>query len=123
MSVNLDFTDVKDGFEVVPAGKYPAKVVGCEKKRNKADTGDNLNFTYEICDGGEYDGSRVFDTCALSKNALWRLKAVLKALGFDVSGAIDFEPADVIGLECSIEVITEVYEGKDKNRIKTVEAI
>lgn len=123
MGMNLDFTDVKDGFAAIPAGKYPAKVVECEKKRNKNNDGDYLNIAYEVCDGGEQDGARIYDICSLKPKAMWKLKSTLKALGFDVSGAIDFEPEDAIGLECLVAVKIEQYEGKDINRVVEITAI
>lgn len=123
MSMNLDFTDVKDGFEAIPAGEYPVKVVECEKKMNKAQTGEYLNFAYEVCDGGDQEGARVYDICSLTPKALWKLKATLKALGFDVTGVVDFDVADTIGLECIAVVTVEQYEGRNVNRVKEIRAI
>jgi len=130
--MNLDFTDVQDsGFKVLPKGEYMATVKKVELKDNKAKDGKFLNFQYEITgvidteEGTDVDvsGATVFDIASLKPAALWKLKSVLKAFGYDVSGSIDVDPEELVGIDCVVKLEVEQYQGNDKNVVKEVKGL
>jgi hypothetical protein len=59
---DLGLKDVKAdvGFEVIPAGEYPAIVTKSEMKPTKDGTGQRLNLTLQIL-SGQYQNRIVFD--------------------------------------------------------------
>jgi hypothetical protein len=112
MSPAIDFSAVKD-LEPIPAGKYEAEIVHAAEGMSK--TGNpKIDLRWKIL-AGEYEGRQVFDLLAFAPNALFRVKATLKALGWDVNkpGAQTISGADLIGLQATIVVSIEPSSGAD----------
>ena len=87
----LDFSDVKSGFDAVPAGDYPGQTVrGWEAKPTKAGDSTNVEVKFLI----EHEGKKqtVLHRWNLKPAALWRIKRDLIALGADPR---DFESKSV----------------------------
>lgn len=122
--MKLDFTNVTGGFGAIPAGVYEAVVDSCEVKQNKAKNGNYLEFVYKIQSSDPaVDGKKVWDRTSLKPAGMWRTKQVLEALGFDTSGEVEFDPEDVVEIECQIEVTIREYDGKEFNDVKSVKAL
>jgi len=119
--ISVDLTGIKTEFEALDPGYYDAVVEGCELKSSKAHQ-PILNWRFNIING-EAEGRKAFLTTSLQKQALWKFKQTLIALGYekdDLEGAVDFEPTDVIGMECVIVMVPDEYQGKTRSKLDRV---
>lgn len=114
--INVDFTGVEAGGIVVPEGDYLVEVEDVEQKTSETSGNDYLALTLKVADG-DHKGKKLFHNCSLQPQALFNLRGVLEALGFEVpNGPMEFDPADMIGQQCGVTVAHETYEGKKKAR-------
>jgi hypothetical protein len=100
----INFGAIKD-LDPISDGKYDAVISKAEfgmsqKQQPKCD----LRWTIE---GGDFDGRIVFDTLSFSEKALWRVKEVLVALGFDEDFNDELTPDMLLGMRGVITVATE----------------
>jgi hypothetical protein len=119
--ISVDLTGIKTEFEPLEPGYYDAVVESCELKNSKAHQ-PILNWRFNIING-EAEGRKAFLTTSLQKQALWKFKQVLVALGYertDLAGAVEFEPTDVIGMECVVVMVPDEYEGKTRSKLDRV---
>ena len=115
--ISADFSTVKTG-EVLPEGDYELIVDEVEEvePREKGKY-PYLKWTFKVADG-ENEGRKLFDNTSLAPAALWRLRALLVALGFTVpKGTMEVDLDELPGTRCAAAVIHEKYEGKNKARI------
>ena len=136
MRVNL--SDVQGSFDVIPAGRYQARIVEGEI-RTSGDTAKHpgseyINWEYEITEGDFADrklwGNSVFSHGSCScKNwkagSLFTLKDILGATGNWTdeelnSDEFDWEFEEVIGADVTLTVIIKPYQGEDQNEIKKI---
>jgi len=111
-----NLSEVSSGFKVIPEGVYQVTLTEAEAGESKNDK-PKIDFTFEIAEG-KNKGSKLFHTCSLQPQALFSIKALLEALGFDIpTDEFELDINDLIGLECNVEVAHETYEGKKKSRI------
>jgi hypothetical protein len=110
-TVKLNFAGVPDqkSFAPAPPGIYTLRVMEC--KIDSVKNGENagatmLKWTHEIVDeepDSKVDGKKVFDNTVLTKKAYFRMKGLLKALGFtnlddsEDADDLEFDPTTVIG--------------------------
>ena len=94
-----EFTPLPAGVYELELNDYREGVVKGEGSKHKGAT--MYNFTWEVVDNDEekYNGRKIFDNLTIVEDAMWRLKAMLKAFGCDVpqDGDIDVEFDDFIG--------------------------
>lgn len=116
--INLDGIEDYE-FTVVPAGVYNAVVDTSETQLLKSQGGgDYLTIRFAIADG-DYRGVRVLERFSLQPKALWKLKRLLKAVGYPIpSGQFAFEPAAIHGRPVKIRVSVETFEGRERNRVE-----
>jgi hypothetical protein len=116
--VSVDLSGVETGSrKAIPEGTYPVTVDSIELKKSDNSGGNYLSFTFEV-EEGTHKGSKLFHNCSLQPQALFNLKSVLLALGFEIPNkAFDLDTTQLVGLSCLVEVSHEVYEGKKKARI------
>jgi hypothetical protein len=102
-------------FQTVPEGEYSVEVSGVEQKEGKKY--DYLNWEFTITDGSQ-KGNKLWTITSFSPKSLWNLKALLEAMEADIPDEPeDVAVADFIGLELSVVVTHEDYEGKPRARI------
>ena len=122
--INIDMSGASagGGFEVLPAGVYPAKVTECKMSAKPGQSGHHyLTFVYQA--QGE-NKRNVWANYSLSPNALWKLKTDLTALGIEVpDGTFEFEPEDVIGLNCQIKVSVKPHYNKPDEEDNDLEEV
>ena len=121
MGITVDFTGVQSGFEPIPEGKYEATVFQVEQKTSQAGN-PYLNWQFKI-QGGDFDGRRMFYMTSLTPQSLWKLKQVLHRLGYtdeQLEGEFELDLADLPGLECTIVVGHEQYNGETRDRVLDV---
>ena len=123
--ISVDFDGVESGGRGAPDGSYRASPKKAEEKESEAGN-DMIVFQWKLIEGVTKGtkkgvGATVFDNMSLTPQALWRLKGMLEACGFDVpesSFDIDLESLCAEdGPECIVEITNEEYEGRDRPRI------
>ena len=115
--MRCDFSKVEDmtSFVSVPAGTYPCKVVDA-RPGSARDGSERWSLRLEVLDG-EYAGrTAAWDSLTWSERGVVRVNRVLAALGFDVTGELEIEPDDLMGLTAMIQVIPEEWEDPSTGR-------
>lgn len=114
--ISVDLSNVESGRKTVPEGNYNVKLTKSEvQESSSGNSYISMEFTVQ---DGKCKGSKLFHNCSLQPQALFNLKSVLEALGFEIPGkAFDLDLSEIIGLSCEVEVSHEIYEGKKKARI------
>jgi hypothetical protein len=108
MGFKVDFssTEVRD-FEPLPSGKYHVAVTDGDLKESgpkaKNPGSEYISWEFTVQDG-EYENRKLWTNASLLPQALFTLKGLLAATGFDVDGELDFDIDDVIGAECIVTV-------------------
>jgi len=116
LSVNVDFSDT-EASGLIPEGDHSLEVTDVELKTSDNSGADYLSFTFAVEDG-EFKGKKVWHNCSLQPQALFNLRALLEALGYEVpQGPMDLDPADLIGNTCMAAIVHEKYEGKTKAHV------
>lgn len=122
--IAINFSDTND---LIPDGKYSAMIDSVELRSKKDDlTSQYLNWQFTITDG-PYAGRRVWMVTGLSERSHWVVAKTFKNLGvldagdelvleIDDESLVLMEP-DVIGLSCTLDITTEVYNGQKRNRV------
>ena len=101
----------------VAEGNYIVEVESIETKFSENSKSNYLSFTFVIQEG-KFKGQKLFHNCSLQPQALFNLKGVLVALGFEIPDEeFELDTESLVGLQCGVEVSHEVYEGKKKARI------
>lgn len=116
--ITVDLSGVETSATNIKEGFYPVtvdEVTLVEESRNSGKP--YIKFVFEVAEG-DAKGFKLFHNCSLQPQALFNLKAVLMALGFDIPNqAFDLDLDELIGLSCYVEVAHETYEGKKRPRI------
>lgn len=117
--VTIDFTGVKSGG-TIPEGRYKAKIIAAEQKEGKESGEPYTELTWEItsdkCNGREVR----FDNYSHQPTALWRMKALLEAMGVQVPDGeheIDWDEMISDETECIIETTHEKRESGTYSRV------
>lgn len=112
--ISVDFSDT-ESQQVIDEGDYIAEVDEVEVKTSENSGADYLSFKFKVVDHDKFKGKVFYHNCSLQPQALFNLRGVLEALGLEVpQGAMDLDPADLIGLQCGVALVHETYEGKTK---------
>jgi hypothetical protein len=114
--IAINFSDTESQTPL-PEGDFLFEVDDVEQKTSENSGADYLSVTFKVAEG-EFKGKKVWHNCSLQPQALFNLRGVLEALGFEVpQGVMELDPADMIGETCGGTVQLEVYEGKKRPRI------
>ena len=105
MPISRDMTGSGgSNFDPIPEGMEPAVIKACKyHAKSQASGKPYLEFEFAL---QNHPNRKLWRNYSLQPNALWALKETLTVLGIDVpdEGEFEFEPNDVIGLECVLEV-------------------
>jgi hypothetical protein len=114
--ISVDLTGVETGMKAIPEGTYSVKIT--EAELSKSQSGNPMvKVVFEVTEG-KNKGAKLFENVSLQPQALFKLKSILLAVGYDIpDGAFDLDVNDLLDLECQVEVAHEKYEGKNKARI------
>ena len=100
-SVNVDLSGVESSRKTIPEGTYTLTVNAANQK-NSSNNNPMIVFEFEVADG-PYKGVPLYENCSLQPQALFKLKSVLEALGFEIPNkAFDLNLRDLIGLTCEV---------------------
>ena len=111
--VSVDFTDVESGGGMpTPDGYYVGEVTKAEQEVSQ-NGNDMITVRWKT-----NTGSSVFDRFVLVPQSLWVLRTALECMGYDIpDGPFDFDPEDLVGNTCGLEITNEEYEEKDQPRV------
>ena len=112
-TITVDFTDVEAGGGMpTPDGYYVGEVMSAEREVSSAGN-DMITVRWKT-----NIGSTVFDRFVLLDQSLWVLRTALNCMGWDTpDGPFEFDPDDMIGEKCGLEIQNEEYEEKDQPRV------
>jgi len=114
-TIAVDFSDTETQA-ALEEGDYLLTVDDVEKKQSDNSGADYLSITFKVAEG-TFEGKKVYHNCSLQPQALFNLRGVLEALGFEVpTGVMELDPADMIGETCGAAIAHETYQGKTKAR-------
>jgi len=125
MPISVNMTGVETRPTPLPPGYYRAAVSGCEQKISKSNN-PYILWTFGILEPEEFVGRKAFFNTSLQPQALWSLKRVLLAFGYekeDLEGSVEFEPSDLLGVECTLAVIEDEYNGETTGKVDQVLAV
>lgn len=118
--MRVDLSSVQDerNYASIPEGDYLLRIT--EVRPGLARDGSpRWSMRLEVVDG-EYAGRvACYDNLTWSDRGVLRVKLVLAALGYDVSGTVDIEPEGLVGKQAAAQVVTERWvdpEGQEQVR-------
>lgn len=109
--MNYDFSlvDDKDSYVSVPPGIYTCRVAEIRPGYAR-DGSERWSLRLEVV-AGEYAGrTAAWDSLTWSDRGVVRVKRVLEALGFDVSGELEVDPSDLQDMRARVQVLLEEWE-------------
>ncbi len=109
--MQVDFSQVVDveSYISIPAGTYLCRI-GEVRSGVTRDGSPRWALRLEVAEG-EYAGrTAAWDGLVWSERGLPRVKRVVQWLGFDVSGAIDIHPDDLVGRRLRATLVAEERE-------------
>jgi hypothetical protein len=114
--LNVDWDSVAKG-EAVPEGRYATRI---DKVEDKTSPNNNEYWlmTFTITDEPDI-GRKVFGNFMLSPTALWKLRALMKAIGMPTQGLVGLNADDYIGAEVGVVVVHQLYEGEVRARVQS----
>lgn len=122
-SLVVDFKGVESGGgggARVPEDDYRVKVSKVEVGESKSSGNTMLIWTFEITKGNHKGKKLKRDYTTLTKESLWKLKALLEAMGLSIPPKkLDLAPLlkKVQDKELGVSVIDEEYENKMQSKI------
>lgn len=112
--INLDFSNVPQQV-LLEEGLYKVRIKKAELK--KSSTGkDMLSVIFEE----DTTKSAIFENYTLTPDALWKVRELLDAAGFDTKNMVEFDPSTLVGLEFNAKVVQRTLpnDGATVNGIK-----
>jgi uncharacterized protein DUF669 len=106
----FDFSQVEDfkDFVAVPNGTYLCRIVEVRVRRSR-DGSDRWSLRWVVEDGPYGGRTAAWDNLTWSDRGIRRLKYVLSRLAFDVTGAIEIAPKDLVGRLARVTVFAEEF--------------
>jgi len=109
--MQFDFSSVEDeqSFTSVPEGVYVCKVTEVRVGESR-DGSERWSLRLDVAEGDWAGRLAAWDGLTWSERGVHRVKKVLEAFGFEVSGAVDVDPDDLLGLTAAVQLETERWE-------------
>jgi hypothetical protein len=121
--MKLDFSQIEDAesYVSIPEGTYLCRVAEVREGSTR-DGSPRWGLRLEVAEG-EYAGrTAAWDALVFSERGLPRVKHVLACFGFDVSGALELVPKDLLDLraraQCQLEEYEDRLTGKRQRRLR-----
>ena len=109
--MQVDFSHVVDveSYISIPEGTYVCRIAEVRSGITR-DGSPRWAVRLEVADG-EYAGrTAAWDGLVWSERGLPRVKRILQWMGFDVSGALDISPDDLVGRRLRAQLVAEERE-------------
>lgn len=117
-----DLRGVKDGYELIPAGKYEVKVKESAIVPTRDNAGELWKLTLEVM-SGEFEGRLIWFQCSMSDAARPIRKGTCTALGLNTEEKpVDLQD-DVIGCRALAEVYIDTYNGTEQSKVKRLRTL
>ena len=122
--MRIDFTGVESDFVALPNGTYDCIFESYKFDIAKSSGEPKVNIVYEVTEE-PYQKRKFWKDYSLQPQALFAIKGAVVALGADpqtLTGQVELDEilTELRGNPCRVVVTTETYEGKERNRVKTV---
>lgn len=115
VKLKADFTG---GIPTV--GVHVARVKSSEVKMNKSEDGQNLALVFEVTEG-DSKGRTARMWQSLKDEQRGRYTLVLTTLGIEApNGLFDFDPDDLVGAKCQLQISHEDFNGEPTARVNRV---
>ena len=121
--MKIDFSSIEDleSYVSVPDGTYACRIAEVREGVTR-DGSARWAIRLEVAEGDHAGRTAAWDALIWSERGLPRVKQVLAALGFDVSGTLELHPRDLNGLRVRAQFVTEEREnplsGKKVTRLR-----
>lgn len=104
------------GFALAEEGTYTLKLTDVEAGETRGDTPKpKWVFKWVIVDEGPAKGVKLWEHCALTDAAFWKLRQIFKAFGVTT----DTDTDDLIGRTVKADVVQEIQQaGKGKGQLR-----
>lgn len=114
---NLDDVETRKD---VPAGRWLTRIFVMEKKTTRSNDKDYFNLGFEIIDCMKPEeehaiGAKTWDIFNMNQTALWKLKALISACGFDATGS---RVPNLTDCEVILDTYEEEYQGNRQMKTK-----
>lgn len=109
--MNVDFSMIEDveSFLSIPEGSYVCRIAEVREGQTR-DGSPRWALRLEVA-AGEFAGrTAAWDGLVWSERGLPRVKCVLGHLGFDVGGALDVSPGDLLDRHILCQLVSEERE-------------
>ena len=110
--ISVDFEGVEtSGGSDVPEGEYLAKIVEAEQYEAQSSGEPAIKWVLEIVNGKQ-KGKKLYHNTSLQQKALWNLRGMLEACGFETpDSAYDVDLDEMVDVEVGVGVV--IRESKD----------
>jgi len=110
-TIKVNFKDIETRTRVSKEGDYPLRCI--EAVAGKSGAGnEQIEFTFEVSDG-EFEGAKAWFYCTLDEKSLWKLHALLTAMGVDVpDDEMDIDLSELVDCEVVGVFTPDTYNGK-----------
>lgn len=110
-SVKVNFKDIETRTRVNKEGDYPLRCI--EAKSGQSGGGnEQIEFTFEVS-AGEFKGAKAWFYCPLIENSLWKLHALMTAMGNEVPDEeMDVDLSEFVDQEVVGVFTPDTYNGK-----------
>jgi hypothetical protein len=116
LSLNFKGVDIS-ARQVLPEGDYVCSVAEIEQAESSAGN-DMLKWTFEVAEGEEGEGSKLYVYTTLDQASLWKLGQLLDAMGMEIpDGELDLDLEEILGSMVVLTVAHETYEGKPRAKV------
>lgn len=124
---SLDLSGVSEAIRVEP-GNYRAVIGKTELVESADKQSHNIRWSFTISEGPQA-GTPMSMFTSLKPNALWRLKGILRNLGFNVDAAMNIEVDEetglivepsFVGLPCTLVIVDDTYNGVLRSSVSDV---
>lgn len=121
MKVDFSLIEDAESYVSIPEGTYLVRIAEIRESQTR-ELAPRWGLRLEVVDG-EYAGrTAAWDGLVFSDRGLPRVKHVLASLGFDVTGPLDLQPKDLLGLcvraQLQIEEFEDRLTGKRSRRLR-----
>lgn len=114
--INVKLDEVESGFQTYPEDKYLVEILDKTRIATSQANEPKIIWISKIIEG-DFEGKLFSWDTSLTTAALWNVKSLLEAMGFewDEDG---FDTEDCVGSQVVINVVIEPWEGEDRNKVK-----
>jgi hypothetical protein len=116
----IDMSDVREGFEPIPAGVYPIVVSTLKQSEEDGPSGYPYIILEMTVANGDFENRKLWTNLSMSPKAAFKVKEFLLGVGVpeeDLGGEFEFDPDEYEGATADVAVKQESYEGEPRSRV------